>query len=93
MTAKCAICVLAFGLVCGIATPAAAGEWHHPRHHRVQRSEPYVPAGGDIVEFLFGGPRYYDRQMSTTAAGPCAYDSVGPDANAVNDVNDHYCGK
>ena len=42
---------------------------------------------------LFGGPRYYDSQMFTTAAGACAYHRVGPDARAANDVNDHYCGK
>ncbi|ESW68274.1 hypothetical protein X771_10465 [Mesorhizobium sp. LSJC277A00] len=31
--------------------------------------------------------------LVTTAAGPCSYDRVGPDANALNKVNDHHCGK
>jgi len=42
---------------------------------------------------LFGGPRYYDQQLFTTAAGACSYDKVGPDANALNKINDHHCGK
>ena len=52
-----------------------------------------MPAGRTLVEMLFGGPRYYDKQMFTTAAGPCAYHRVGPDAYAVNDINDRDCGK
>ncbi|WP_352495202.1 MULTISPECIES: hypothetical protein [unclassified Mesorhizobium] len=55
--------------------------------------ERYVPANGDIIEFLFGGPRYYDNHLFTTAAEPCSYNRVGPDANAANVINDHYCGK
>ncbi|MEZ2331025.1 hypothetical protein AB6802_15000 [Mesorhizobium sp. RCC_202] len=30
---------------------------------------------------------------STGAAGPCAYSTAGPDANAQGNVNDQYCGK
>ncbi|MGX8013834.1 hypothetical protein ACVDG8_035140 [Mesorhizobium sp. ORM8.1] len=30
---------------------------------------------------------------STGAAGPCAYNTPGPDANAQGNVNDQYCGK
>ncbi len=72
------------------AGPTSAGE----RYRRpVVEHERYVPASDDIIDTLFGGPRYYDQQMSTTAAGACAYHRVGPDANAVNDINDHYCGK
>ena len=26
-------------------------------------------------------------------AGPCAYNTAGPDANAQGNVNDQYCGK
>ncbi|WP_137934613.1 hypothetical protein [Mesorhizobium comanense] len=30
---------------------------------------------------------------NTGAAGPCAYNTPGPDANAQGNVNDQYCGK
>lgn len=30
---------------------------------------------------------------NTGAAGPCADNTAGPDANATGNVNDHYCGK
>ena len=30
---------------------------------------------------------------SNGAAGPCAYNTAGPDANAQGNVNDQYCGK
>jgi hypothetical protein len=75
----------------GAAVPAFAKDWHRGREQRPE--ERYVPANGDIIDILFGGPRYYDNRMFTTAAGPCAYHPVGPDANAVNDINDRYCGK
>lgn len=81
-----AICALVFGI--GISASAFAGS----RDHRPP-PERYVPANGDIIDVLFGGPRYYDRQLFTTAAGACSYDRVGPDANAVNKINDHQCGK
>jgi hypothetical protein len=89
MTTKTlAICALVLGLGCGISAPAFAGDRDHkPRHER------YVPADGDIIDFLFGGPRYYDQHLFTTAAGACSYQRVGPDANALNVINDHHCGK
>jgi hypothetical protein len=31
--------------------------------------------------------------LVTTAAGACSYHRVGPDANALNKINDHHCGK
>jgi hypothetical protein len=84
-------CALALGLTGLTVSPSSAGE----RKHIDQRyqDERYVPASDDILEWFFGGPRYYDRQMGTTAAGRCAYHRIGPDANAANDINDHYCGK
>lgn len=85
-----AIGVLALGVACGMSASAFAGDKHRDR--RVQ-SERYVPADGDIIDILFGGPRYYDQQLFTTAAGACSYHSVGPDANALNKINDHHCGK
>jgi hypothetical protein len=91
MTTKCfAICALVFGIGCSISASAFAGDRH--RDHRAQ-PERYVPADGDIIDILFGGPRYYDHQMFTTAAGACSYHRVGPDANALNKINDHHCGK
>ena len=30
---------------------------------------------------------------NTGAAGPCAYNTAGPDANAQGNVTDQYCGK
>lgn len=30
---------------------------------------------------------------NTGAAGPCAYNTPGPDANSTGNVNDDYCGK
>lgn len=81
-------------LAIALGTPTFAGEKkHHHKKQRVHHEERYVPAGRNVVEMLFGGPRYYDNQMFTTAVGPCAYHRVGPDANAVNAINDHYCGK
>ncbi|MDX8524193.1 hypothetical protein RFM68_06730 [Mesorhizobium sp. MSK_1335] len=82
--------IAALMLAAAAAGPASAGERHR---HRIIEQERYVPASDDIIDALFGGPRYYDRQMSTTAAGACAYHRVGPDADAVNDISDHYCGK
>jgi hypothetical protein len=83
MTMKCvAILALALAMGSSLCAPAFAGDRHH--HRRVQ-SERYVPAEGD--------PRYYDHQLFTTAAGACSYNRVGPDANALNKINDHHCGK
>ncbi len=81
----------ALALAATLAAPALAGNARHAEASVAQ--DRHVRAGDDFVEWLFGGPRYYDRQMITTAAGLCAYHSVGPDGNAVNIVNDHYCGK
>lgn len=84
-------CMTALGLAIVLATPSFAGG---TRYEDAQPPrERHVRAGDDLVEWLLGGHRYYDRQMSTTAVGPCAYHRVGPDGNAVNDINDHYCGK
>ncbi|MFA6154194.1 hypothetical protein [Mesorhizobium sp.] len=90
MTTKClAILTIAFSV--GTCASAFAGDRHHHQHKA--QSERYVPADDDLINFLFGGPRYYDQQMFTTAAGACSYDRVGPDANAINKINDHHCGK
>jgi hypothetical protein len=89
MTKYLAIAALVLAAAATMAGPASGGE----HRHRVTEQERYVPASDDIIETLFGGPRYYDQQMSTTATGACSYHRVGPDANAVNDINDHYCGK
>lgn len=89
MTKHFAIAALTLAAAAAMMGPAAAGE----HRQRVTEQERYVPASDDIIETLFGGPRYYDQQMTNTAAGACAYHRVGPDANAVNDINDHYCGK
>ncbi|WP_454505968.1 hypothetical protein [Mesorhizobium sp. Arg314] len=91
-----ALCALVLATAASMSAPAVAGERHHHRHHRhlpAVEHERYVPASDDILYQLFGGPRYYDLQLSTTAAGACSYDRVGPDANAINKINDHHCGK
>ncbi|TGQ63852.1 hypothetical protein EN829_021615 [Mesorhizobium sp. M00.F.Ca.ET.186.01.1.1] len=85
-----AICALALAMGCGAASSAFAGHKHHKQQAEPER---YVPADDDLINFLFGGPRYYDQQLFTTAAGPCSYNRVGPDANALNKINDHHCGK
>jgi hypothetical protein len=91
MTTKCvAILALAFAMGSSLSASAFAGDRHHG--HKAQ-SERYVPANGDLIDILFGGPRYYDQQLFTTAAGACSYHRVGPDANALNKINDHHCGK
>ena len=91
MTTKCfAILALTVGIGCGICGLAAAQDRHYDRQDQPER---YVPADGGIIDFLFGGPRYYDQQLVTTAAGACSYHRVGPDANALNKINDHHCGK
>jgi hypothetical protein len=76
-----------------VSAQAVAGEKHHHRHYQPVERERYVPASDDLLYQLFGGPRYYDQQLFTTAAGACSYDRVGPDANATNKINDHHCGK
>ena len=97
MTKYLAISALVLAMAASLSASAFAGEKHHRHHHyrhyRVVEQERYVPAHEGLIDMLFAGPRYYDQQMSTTAAGACAYHRVGPDANAVNDVNDNYCGK
>ena len=102
MTKRFAICALAVAMGCAMSSAALAGAKHryHHRHHHHQEQyyrqtgpERYVPADDDLVGFLFGGPRYYDQQLFTTAAGACSYNRVGPDANATNKINDHHCGK
>lgn len=98
-TKRFAICAVAVAMACGMSASASAGakHRHHHRHHHehYSQAEPqrYVPANDDLVDFLFGGPRYYDQQLFTTAGGACSYDRVGPDANATNKINDHHCGK
>ncbi|RWM78310.1 MAG: hypothetical protein EOR81_14550 [Mesorhizobium sp.] len=87
-TKRFAIRALVLGVVCSMSAAAFAAS----RDQRAD-SERYVPAEGDIIDILFGGPRYYDRQLFTTAAGACSYHRVGPDANALNKINDHHCGK
>ncbi|WP_352866582.1 hypothetical protein [Mesorhizobium sp. M1329] len=88
-TKRVAIFAVAFATGCSIGASAFAAN----RHHHQAQPERYVPANGDIIDILFGGPRYYDNHLFTTAAEPCSYNRVGPDANAANVINDHYCGK
>ncbi|ESX27191.1 hypothetical protein [Mesorhizobium sp. LSJC264A00] len=91
MTTKIfATCMLALAVGCSLSTAGVAKDKHR---HRQPEPERYVPAHRDLFYALFGGPRYYDKMLVTTAAGPCSYDRVGPDANALNKVNDHHCGK
>lgn len=89
-TKRFAICAVALAMGCVVSSSALAGGKH--RHHQAE-PERYVPAQDDLIDFLFGGPRYYDQQLFTTAAGACSYHRVGPDANAINKINDHHCGK
>ncbi|MGX9180942.1 hypothetical protein [Mesorhizobium sp. BHbdii] len=95
MTKRFATRALAFAIGCSMSASAFAGDKYRDYRHRDYRvqSERYVPAEGDIIDILFGGPRYYDQQLVTTAAGACSYHRVGPDANALNKINDHHCGK
>ena len=97
MTKYLAISALVLGIAASMSAPAFAGEKHHRHHHyrhyRVVEQERYVPAEGDLIDILFGGPRYYDAMLVTTAAGACSYHRTGPDANALNKINDHHCGK
>ena len=89
-TKRFAVCALALAMGCMASSSALAGAKH--RYHQAE-PEHYVPADDDLIGFLFGGPRYYDQQLFTTAAGACSYNRVGPDANAINKINDHHCGK
>lgn len=89
-TKRFAIRALVFALACGMSASAFAGNKH--RQPPVE-SDRYVPAHRDIIDILFAGPHYYDQQLFTTGAGACSYDRVGPDANALNKINDHHCGK
>ncbi|RVD48260.1 MAG: hypothetical protein EOS30_20765 [Mesorhizobium sp.] len=90
-TKRLAICVLALAMGCCMSSTAFAGAKH--RHNRQGEQERYVPAEDDLIDFLFGGPRYYDQQLVTTAAGACSYQRTGPDGFAINKINDHHCGK
>ncbi|SFP46200.1 hypothetical protein SAMN03159463_04262 [Mesorhizobium sp. NFR06] len=91
MTNYLAISTLVLAAAVGMSSPTSAGDRHH-RQQTVER-ERYVPANGDIIDILFGGPRYYDVMLVTTAAGACSYHRTGPDAYALNKINDHHCGK
>ncbi|AZO31805.1 MULTISPECIES: hypothetical protein [Mesorhizobium] len=90
MTKYLAVSALVLATAAAMSAPAFAGHRHHDRP--VER-ERYVPAEGDLIDILFGGPRYYDAMLVTTAAGACSYHRTGPDANALNKINDHHCGK
>ena len=74
-TKRAATFALAFAIGSSACASAFAGERHHPKKPQPER---YVPADGDIIDILFGGPRYYDQQLFTTSAGACSYDKVGP---------------
>ncbi|AZO25431.1 hypothetical protein EJ070_35435 [Mesorhizobium sp. M1E.F.Ca.ET.045.02.1.1] len=89
-TKSLAISALVLATAVAVSAPAFAGDRHH---HRPVERERYVPAEGDLIDILFGGPRYYDAMLVTTAAGACSYHRTGPDANALNKINDHHCGK
>lgn len=89
-TKNLAISALVLAMAAGVSGSALAGDRHHK--HPVEQ-ERYVPAEGDLIDILFGGPRYYDAMLVTTAAGACSYHRTGPDANALNKINDHHCGK
>jgi hypothetical protein len=96
MTKYLAISALVLATAASMSASAFAGERHHRHHYRYYRvieQKRYVPAHDDLFDMLFGGPRYYDQQLFTTAAGACSYNRVGPDANATNKINDHHCGK
>ncbi|OHV89420.1 hypothetical protein [Mesorhizobium sp. ORS 3428] len=90
MTKYVAICALVLAAAVAGPVQAFAGDRHY---HRPVERERYVPAEGDLIDILFGGPRYYDAMLVTTAAGACSYHRTGPDANALNKINDHHCGK
>ena len=90
MTKYLATSALGLGLAFVVSAPAFAAQRYRARSVDQDR---YVPADGDIIDVLFGGPRYYDQRLLTTGAGPCAYHRTGPDGNAANKINDHYCGK
>ncbi|MDX8500516.1 hypothetical protein RFM99_19080 [Mesorhizobium sp. VK4C] len=90
MTKYLAVSALVLSTAVATSVSAFAGDRHH---HRLVERERYVPAEGDLIDILFGGPRYYDAMLVTTAAGPCSYHRTGPDANALNKINDHHCGK
>ncbi|RRH97404.1 hypothetical protein EH240_20800 [Mesorhizobium tamadayense] len=90
MTKYLAISALVLGTAVAMSASAIAGDRHH---ERLIEPERYVPAEGDLIDILFGGPRYYDAMLVTTAAGACSYHRTGPDANALNKINDHHCGK
>ncbi|WP_192254692.1 hypothetical protein [Mesorhizobium silamurunense] len=89
-TKSLAISALVLATAISASGPAFAGDRHHKR---LVEQERYVPAEGDLIDILFGGPRYYDAMLVTTAAGACSYHRTGPDANALNKINDHHCGK
>ncbi|TRC93266.1 hypothetical protein FJV76_11675 [Mesorhizobium sp. WSM4303] len=92
MTTKIlATCALVLAVGCSLSSAAIAKDKHRHRQH--PEPERYVPADRDLLYMLFGGPRYYDKMLVTTAAGACSYNRIGPDANAMNKVNDHWCGK
>ena len=89
-TKNLAISTVVLATAVAISAPVFAGDRHH---HRPVDQERYAPAEGDLIDILFGGPRYYDAMLVTTAAGACSYHRTGPDANALNKINDHHCGK
>ncbi|UCI05353.1 hypothetical protein [Mesorhizobium sp. B1-1-8] len=89
--------IAASALVLAMATSAMAqssDDWWWWHRDRPVTSERDVPVDRTTTGSIYSGNEVYGPVGNPpSAAGPCASDTAGPDANANGNVNDQYCGK
>ena len=88
-------------LTIGLATSAMAQssgdtysnhqDWLH--HNWLWGNEDSSGVDQNTTGSINGDRSGLDSLGNSGPAGPCAYGTAGPDANAQGNVNDQYCGK
>jgi hypothetical protein len=86
-------------LTIGLATSAMAQssgdsshqDWLH--HNWLWGNEDSSGVDQNTTGSINGDRSGLDTLGNSGSAGPCAYNTAGPDANAQGNVNDRYCGK
>jgi hypothetical protein len=85
-------------LTVGLATSAMAQSsgvyTSHTRHRPVSSNEQMMTVDPNTTGSIRGSDATGLNSLGNPGqAGPCAYNTPGPDANSGQHVNDHYCGK
>ncbi|RTM08949.1 MAG: hypothetical protein EKK31_07390 [Hyphomicrobiales bacterium] len=76
----------------GAAMAQSSGDWSW--WHSGNSASSQQPIDRTTTGSIAGGDASGLNVLGNTgAAGPCASNTPGPDANADGNVNDHYCGK